>query len=82
MSLTDWVASIGVSLLLLAFFFNQRGWLHERSAIYLWLNLLGAAIAGVAAWMGGMLPFVVLEGVWGGVAAWGLISLMRDKARA
>lgn len=79
MSLTDWVASIGVTLLLLAFFFNQRGLMREDSLGYLLLNLFGAGIAGVAAWMGGILPFVVLEGVWGAVAAWGLVGWARRR---
>lgn len=82
MSTTDWVATIGVTLLLVAFFLNQRGWLSERSLSYLLLNLLGAAIAGIAAWMGGIIPFVVLEAVWAAVAVWGLFGLARQRRAA
>jgi hypothetical protein len=79
---TDWVASVGVSLLLLAFILNQRGTIGEHSASYLWLNLLGAAVAGLASWMGGILPFVFLECIWAGVAGWGLVGLLRGRTRA
>lgn len=79
MSLTDAIASTGVTLLLLAFFLNQRGWVDQQSPLYLWLNLLGAVIAGVAAWMGDLIPFVVLEAVWAGVAVWGLLALLRTR---
>jgi hypothetical protein len=82
MSDTDWVATLGVTLLLIAFFGNQRGLMSERSLAYLLLNLLGAGIAGVAAWMGGIIPFVVLEGVWAGVAIFGLIDLARRRGAA
>jgi hypothetical protein len=80
MSDTDWVASVGVTLLLIAFFANQRGLMSERSLAYLLLNLFGAGIAGLAAWMGGIIPFVVLECVWAGVAIFGLIDLARQRA--
>lgn len=73
MSTSDWIATLGVSLLLLAFFMNQRGLLDENSQGYLLLNFFGASIAGFAAWMAGIIPFVVLEGVWALVAGWGLL---------
>ena len=82
MSDTDWVASVGVTLLLIAFFANQRGLMSERSLVYLLLNLFGAGIAGIAAWMGGIIPFVVLEGVWASVAIFGLIDLARRRGAA
>jgi hypothetical protein len=77
MSTTDWVATVGVTLLLLAFVLNQRGVLAENSFAYLGLNFAGAGVAGAAAWMGGIIPFVVLEGVWAAVAGWGLLRLVR-----
>ena len=79
MSMTDAIASAGVSLLLLAFFLNQRGWVGQQSPLYLWLNLFGAVIAGAAAWMGDLIPFVVLEAVWAGVASWGLLALLKTR---
>ena len=75
MSTVDWVASAGAALLLLGFALNQLGRISEHSATYLWMNFIGAGVASCAAWLGGIIPFMVLEGVWALVAAWGLIRL-------
>ncbi|TAH41837.1 MAG: hypothetical protein EYC71_11835 [Gammaproteobacteria bacterium] len=64
-------------MLLLAFFLSQRGTLAEDSRVYLLLNFVGASLAGFAAWLAGVIPFVVLEGVWALVAAWGLMRRWR-----
>lgn len=79
MSATDALATVGVALLLLAFLGQQRGWMGDRSPGYLLLNLVGAVLAGLAAWMGGILPFVVLEAVWAGVALAGLLDIARRR---
>ncbi|MGQ0801759.1 MAG: CBU_0592 family membrane protein [Pseudomarimonas sp.] len=79
MSAVDWVASVGSATLLLAFFLVQRGVLAAQSTAYLLLNLVGSAIAALAAWMGHIIPFVVLEVVWAAVAAWGLWTLWRRR---
>lgn len=77
MSHSDVIASVGVSMLLLAFFLSQRGRLAEDSLAYLLLNFIGASLAGFAAWLAGVIPFVVLEGVWALVAAFGLVRRWR-----
>jgi len=81
-SAVDWLASIGSATLLLAFFLLQRGVLAAQSTAYLLLNLIGSAIAALAAWMGHIIPFVVLEVVWSAVAAWGLWTLWQRSRRA
>lgn len=58
------VGSVGVALLLAAFFLNLIKWLDQESMMYLGMNLLGAALACAASWMIGFLPFVVLEATW------------------
>jgi hypothetical protein len=74
-SLADWIGSLGVALLLLAFFLNATGRLAPRSAHYHVLNAVGAALAGWASWQIGFLPFVVLEAVWCAVALAALVRL-------
>jgi hypothetical protein len=69
----DVVGSTGVSLLLLAFFLNLFGWLETRARAYQLLNLAGAGLACWASWMIGFIPFVVLEVIWGAVAAVALV---------
>lgn len=75
MQTSDIIATIGVSLLLLAFFLQNFKIIKTEGAIYGWLNLFGAAIAGYASWLIPFMPFVILEGVWGIVAIYGLIKL-------
>lgn len=64
MSLSDWLATLGVTLLLLAFALNVAKKLNASSKIYLALNVFGAGLAGVSSYMIGFWPFVVLEAVW------------------
>jgi len=68
------IGSVGVAILLGAFFANLMGWLNTRSRVYFSMNAVGAAIAAYASWGIGFMPFVVLEGTWSVVA---FISLAR-----
>lgn len=79
MQTSDIIATIGVSLLLLAFFLQVFKFIQTESAIYGWLNLFGAAIAGYASWLIPFIPFVVLESVWSLVAIYGLIKIYSKK---
>lgn len=62
------IGSVGVGILLLAFVLNLVQKLSERSVVYLLLNFFGSSLAAWYAWIGGIIPFVVLEVVWGGAA--------------
>lgn len=77
MTVPDAIGSVGVTILLVAFFLNAFGWLDRGARSYQLLNLVGAAIAGYASWLIGFLPFVVLEGTWALVA---LVALLRARA--
>jgi nucleoside recognition membrane protein YjiH len=72
------VGSLGVSLLLVAFFANLFGWLRASSYPYILLNVAGGALSAYASWLIDYLPFVVLEGTWAAVAA---AALVRRIAR-
>ena len=72
------IGSVGVAILLAAFFANLVGWLAATSKLYQGLNALGAAIAGYASYGIGFMPFVVLEGTWCAVA---LASLFFGRPR-
>lgn len=67
------VGSIGVGLLLLAFFLNLFGLLRANGYPYIALNLAGGALACLSSWMIDFMPFVVLEGTWALVAAVALV---------
>jgi hypothetical protein len=63
------VGSAGVALLLLAFFLNLFRYLRADGALYLVLNLVGAALACISSYLIDFMPFVLLEGTWSVVAA-------------
>ena len=79
MSTSDLIATLGVSLLLIAFFLQALKVIKSESVIYGALNFLGAAIAGYASWLIHFTPFVILEIVWSAVALYGLIKLYTTK---
>ena len=72
------VGSIGVSLLLLAFFLNLFKILMQDSKIYVIMNILGAGLACYTSIIIGFIPFVILEGTWAIVAVIGLIKLYNN----
>ena len=62
------IGFVGVGLLLMAFVLNLLRRISEQSNIYLVLNATGAFMAAFYAYTESLLPFVILELVWGGVA--------------
>ena len=68
------VQILGALLILAGFVAGQVGLLRVDSLPYLWLNLAGSVILTVDAWRGRQWGFVLLEGVWAIVSAWGLIT--------
>ena len=71
------VQIFGAVLILAGFVAGQLGVLRVDSRRYLWLNLLGSLILTVDAWRGRQWGFVLLEGVWAVVSAWGLVARRR-----
>ena len=64
MSVANWVASIGVGILLVAFFLNIFGYVNNKSKLYALLNAIGGLISCYASWMADFYPFVVLNIIW------------------
>ena len=73
MTYTDWIGSVGVAILLAAFFLNLFNTLNKGSLIYLLLNIVGALLACYASLLLRYTPFVILEATWAGVSILGLI---------
>lgn len=77
MSYTDIVSTIGVSLILLAFFLNTFKYLPNNSKLYFILNIVGGAFACYGSVLLNSLPFIILEGTWSVVALMGLIKSLK-----
>lgn len=74
MSTANWIASFGVGILLLGFFLNTFNIIHNKSKIYISLNILGGVLSGYASWLVDFYPFVVLNLIWSLTA---IIALIR-----
>jgi hypothetical protein len=69
------VGSIGVGLLLLAYFLNLIKRILPDSRIYTTLNIVGAGLACYSSYLISFVPFIILEGVWFAVSVIALIKL-------
>lgn len=64
MNYNDIIGTIGVGLILIAYFCNTFGWLNGKSKTFFLLNIVGAGLACYASWLINYWPFMVLEGTW------------------
>lgn len=64
MSTSDWIGTIGVGLILIAYFCSTFNWMSAHSRIFFALNTIGAAMTCFASYLISYWPFVVLEGTW------------------
>ena len=70
---------VGAILALIAFGLSQgRRW-SVASYRYLAFNLVGGTLLSVAAGLAHQWGFVLLEGVWGLVAGWGITLRLRRR---
>ncbi len=67
----------GALAVLAAFALAQVGLLRTSSRAYLVLNVVGASVLAVEAWLERQWGFLLLEAAWALVAAWGLASATR-----
>lgn len=58
------IGSVGVFLLLAAYFMNQYGFVRHESRVYQAMNALGAGLSAYASYLIEFVPFVVLESTW------------------
>lgn len=78
MTYTDIVSTIGVSLILLAFFLNTFKYISDNGKLYFVLNIIGGAFACYGSVLLNSLPFIILEGTWSIVALLGLIKSLKQ----
>ena len=70
---------VGAVLILAGFGAAQAGRLRPDSYPYLWVNLVGSVLLCVIAWRESQWGFVLLEGAWAVISAWGLRGRLTDS---
>ena len=68
MSFSNLIGSLGVALLLIAFFLSLFKFISIESRLYIGLNIIGACLSCYASFLIHYVPFILLEAVWGLVA--------------
>ncbi len=76
---SEMVAYVGMILILSAFFLETRDILHSKSAPYLWMMAIGAALLAIRAYLIDEWAFFILETAWFGAAALGLWALSPSR---
>lgn len=77
MSYSDIIGTIGVALILIAYFSATFNTINGKGILFFSLNIAGAALACYASWLIDYWPFVILEGTWLIVSIVGLIKNLK-----
>jgi hypothetical protein len=77
MTYNDWIGTIGVGLVLIAYFLNTMKWIPENGKLFFIFNAVGGALSCYAAVLINFIPFVVLEAIWTVVSIYGLAKAYR-----
>ncbi|MBC7850766.1 MAG: hypothetical protein H7Y31_13580 [Chitinophagaceae bacterium] len=79
MEYNDIIGTIGVGLILLAYFCSTFKILPAEGRVFFMLNILGAGLACYASYLINYWPFVILEAVWCLVSMIGLFRRSQHK---
>jgi isoprenylcysteine carboxyl methyltransferase (ICMT) family protein YpbQ len=74
MNTNDWIGTVGVFLILIAYFLSTFNWLSSQGRLFFALNAVGAAMSCFASYLIRYWPFFVLEGTWTVVSLIGWIK--------
>jgi hypothetical protein len=77
MSTTDIIGTIGVSLILIAYFLNIFSLIKKDGMLFYVLNIFGGAIACFSSYLIQFWPFVVLEGTWAVISVIALVKSIK-----
>lgn len=77
MSTTDIIGTIGVSLILIAYFLNSFSLIKKDGVLFYVLNIFGGAIACFSSYLIRFWPFVVLEGTWAIISVVALLKSIK-----
>ena len=79
MTYNDIIGSVGVALILFAYFLNTERLIQVNGKLFFVMNIIGAALACYASYLITYWPFVILEGTWVLVSIYGLMRAMKIK---
>lgn len=79
MNYNDIVGTIGVSLILIAFFGITFKLIPQEGKLFYIMNLIGAGLACYASCLIHYLPFIILEAIWTLVSLAGLIKTFKQN---
>lgn len=74
MTTDDIIGTVGVGIILIAYFLNNFSIIKQNGNLYFILNVIGASITCYTSYLINYIPFVVLEGTWAIVSLIGLIQ--------
>lgn len=77
MNTDEIIGTIGVGLILLAYFLNIFSWVKKDGVLFFALNIIGASIACYASVLIRFWPFIILEGTWAIVSVIGLLKTIK-----
>jgi hypothetical protein len=79
MEYNDIIGTVGVGLILMAYFLSTAKLMESNGKSYYVMNVMGAALACYASFLIIYWPFVILEGTWTLVSIYGLMKAMKIK---
>jgi hypothetical protein len=79
MSYNNIIGTLGVGLVLFAYFLNTMKYIPENGKLFYVLNSIGGALSCYAALLINFWPFVILEAIWTLVSIYGLMRTMRIR---
>ena len=77
MNFNDSVGTIGVGLVLVAYFLNIFSMIKKDGILFYTLNIIGGAISCYASLLIHFLPFIILEAIWTIVSILGLLKSIK-----
>lgn len=77
MTYNDIIGTLGVALILIAYFLNTETLIPVNGKLFYVINIIGAALACYASYLISYWPFVILEGTWTLVSVYGLMRAMK-----
>ena len=76
---TDWIGTIGVFLILLAYFLTVIKNIKTENLLFIVLNFVGASLACLASILLEYWPFIILEACWSLISLYSLIRYFNRK---